>query len=225
MAIDAFYDEWAPLYRYVYSDWEASVRRQADQLHSLIQECWGRKVSTILDAACGIGTQSLGLAALGYQVTGSTLSAAEVDEAQREANHRGLQVPFSVVDMRQVAHVHSDPFDVVIACDNAVPHLLNDEDILVLNLSSQAHFLTDSRSIDPGSVFRSSIHEPQTQATQRVSSVRETGASPFAPWQFSPDFSSSSARHEKPCCSSLRAGKHSHSPPETALTLPLASIR
>ena len=40
-------------------------------LDEIIHETWGDKVSEVLDAACGIGTQSLGLAKLGYQVTAS----------------------------------------------------------------------------------------------------------------------------------------------------------
>jgi 2-polyprenyl-3-methyl-5-hydroxy-6-metoxy-1,4-benzoquinol methylase len=40
----------------------------------------GRGVN-VLDCACGIGTQSLGLAKLGYHVTGSDLSADAVRRA------------------------------------------------------------------------------------------------------------------------------------------------
>jgi ubiquinone/menaquinone biosynthesis C-methylase UbiE len=80
--------------------------------------------------ACGIGTQSLGLAGLGYRVTASDLSANEVARARREAEQRGLKIEFSVADMRAAFRHHGRPFDVVMACDNAVPHLLSDEEIL-----------------------------------------------------------------------------------------------
>jgi SAM-dependent methyltransferase len=125
-----FYDKMAPFYHLIYPDWERSIERQADQLHKIIQENWGNEVETILDVSCGIGTQVLGLAHLNYQVTGSDLSEAAVERAKQEAQKRGVEIPFSVADMRQAYSHHQEQFEVVISCDNSVPHLLNDDDIL-----------------------------------------------------------------------------------------------
>jgi 2-polyprenyl-3-methyl-5-hydroxy-6-metoxy-1,4-benzoquinol methylase len=125
-----FYDRLSPFYHLVYADWERSIERQAVQLDQIIQENWGNDVRTILDVACGIGTQALGLAGLNYQVTASDLSPAAVARAKQEAQKRGLAIPFSVADMRQAYRHHQQQFDVVISCDNAVPHLLTDADIL-----------------------------------------------------------------------------------------------
>ena len=63
-----FYAGLAPLYHLIYSDWDQSMERQATVLDSVIHEAWG-KVSTVLDVSCGIGTQAIGLAKLGYIVT------------------------------------------------------------------------------------------------------------------------------------------------------------
>jgi 2-polyprenyl-3-methyl-5-hydroxy-6-metoxy-1,4-benzoquinol methylase len=60
-------------------------------------------------------------------VTAADISAAEVERAGREAQDRGVAIRFSVADMRQAAAHHREQFDLVIACDNAVPHLLTDE--------------------------------------------------------------------------------------------------
>ena len=73
--IDAYYDRLAPYYPYLYQDWEAGVARQAAQLDTVIRECFGPRARTVLDAACGIGTQCLGLAGLGYAVSASDISA------------------------------------------------------------------------------------------------------------------------------------------------------
>ena len=130
MSVERFYDELAPLYHLIFLDWEAVIRREAEALDRVIRERWGDGRLSILDVACGIGTQALGLAALGHRVTASDLSAGAVERARREAAARGLAVRFSVADMRQAATHHREQFDLVIACDNSVAHLLTDEDLL-----------------------------------------------------------------------------------------------
>src|SRR4051812_26544130 len=104
----AAYDPFAPYYHLVYENWAASVTRQGQALDRIIRDVSGgddRAARTVLDVACGIGTQSLGLAALGYHVTASDLSGASVARAGKEATDRGLTIAFSVADMRS-AHVH-----------------------------------------------------------------------------------------------------------------------
>jgi SAM-dependent methyltransferase len=125
-----FYDQLTPFYHLVYEDWNASVRRQGEQLSSLIDTEWpGRR--KLLDVSCGIGTQAIALAKRGYLVTASDLCATEIDRARLEASKRGVNIAFSVCDMRQ-AHVHhGSGFDIVISCDNALPHLLTDQDLLI----------------------------------------------------------------------------------------------
>jgi SAM-dependent methyltransferase len=129
-AIETFYDDLAPYYHLLFSDWEASVKRHAAMLDSVIREEWGMGVREILDAACGIGTQTLGLAELGYHLTASDISSTAIGRAREEASRRGLAIDFRIADMRQLWETYQRPFDLVIACDNAIPHLLNDEDIL-----------------------------------------------------------------------------------------------
>jgi len=127
-AID-FYDALAPYYHLIYADWEASIENQSRALDAIIRSA-GLQSGSVLDAACGIGTQGLGLARLGYNVTASDLSPAAVERAQSEANRRGLSMQSSVADMRDVYAHHQRTFDVVLACDNSIPHLLSDADIL-----------------------------------------------------------------------------------------------
>lgn len=57
----------------------------------------------MLDCACGIGTQALGLAAVGYTVEGSDAAPAAVARAAREARARGLAAEFRVDDMCRLA--------------------------------------------------------------------------------------------------------------------------
>lgn len=125
-----FYNQMAPFYHMIFADWAQSIERQAVQFDQVIRENWGPEVQTILDVSCGIGTQALGLARLHYQVTASDLSEAAVERARQEAQQQGVAISFSVADMRQAYHHHQAQFDLVISCDNAVPHLLTDEDLL-----------------------------------------------------------------------------------------------
>ena len=78
-----FYDQLTPFYHLIHQDWNASVRRQGEQLSVLI-ECEWPGHRNVLDVSCGIGTQAIALAMQGYYVTGSDLSAKEIDRAQQE---------------------------------------------------------------------------------------------------------------------------------------------
>jgi SAM-dependent methyltransferase len=127
-SVKAFYDELAPLYHLVYEDWETSVGRQGRALSSLIAECWGAGSRAVLDASLGIGTQSLGLLAQGFRVTGSDLSVGAVTRARREASARRLPLASLVADFRALP-VRSRAFDVVLLCDNSLPHLDSEAEI------------------------------------------------------------------------------------------------
>jgi SAM-dependent methyltransferase len=127
--VEEFYGNLAPFYHLIYPDWEASIRRQAGHLDQLIRENWS-SARLLLDASCGIGTQALGLAALGYQVTASDISSSEVERAREEAGKRDLTVEFQVCDMRGLPGDFGRRFDVVLSCDNSLPHLLSEEEIV-----------------------------------------------------------------------------------------------
>ena len=62
-----FYNQLAPYCKYVYQDWDASVTRQAKILVEEIREYAKTATKTLLDASCGIGTQSIDFARLGYE--------------------------------------------------------------------------------------------------------------------------------------------------------------
>src|SRR6185503_16879543 len=131
MTVENFYDEIAPFYHLIFGEWESGIARQATALDSIIREFWGAGITTIVDLACGIGTQTIGLAQLGYEITASDLSPSAIERARREIAARSLVVGLSVADMREASAHHQKQFDLVIACDNAVPHLLTDEELLI----------------------------------------------------------------------------------------------
>lgn len=124
-----FYDRLTPLYHLLFQDWEASLVRQGQALAALIASEWpGRR--KLLDVTCGIGTQAIALALRDFDVTASDLSAREIERAALEARQRGVQIALSVCDVREAHAHHGSGFDVVLSCDNSLPHLLTDQDLL-----------------------------------------------------------------------------------------------
>lgn len=121
MSVRAFYDALAPRYHLIYADWEASIARQGDALATHIGERWP-EAREVLDVAVGVGTQALGLAARGYTVTGSDISPMAVRRAVTEAGRRDAHLPCVAADFR-VLPVRAAATDVLIACDNSLPHL------------------------------------------------------------------------------------------------------
>lgn len=51
--------------------------------------------------------------------------------AGKEAAARGLDISFNIIDMRELSKKYDLAFDIVIAADNSIPHLLTDEDVLL----------------------------------------------------------------------------------------------
>src|SRR5690606_37755658 len=71
----------------------------------------------------------IGLARLGHDVRGTDLSGAAVMRARREAERLGARLRIGVADMRSLSGYVAGPFEVVCALDNALPHLLTDDEL------------------------------------------------------------------------------------------------
>jgi glycine/sarcosine N-methyltransferase len=124
---DSFYDELAESFHLLFDDWNAAIARQGEVIAKQLPGPATAK--RVLDCACGIGTQALGLAMLGFVVEGSDLSPTSIDRARREATARGLKAEFRIDDMRSLSTAPINAYDAVIAMDNAVPHLESDAEI------------------------------------------------------------------------------------------------
>ena len=117
-----FYDDLSTGYHHLYPDWQAAINEQGRALHDVLTRCQGPGPHRVLDAAAGIGTQLLGLVALGHRVCGNDVSARAISRARGEATARGVTAAFTVADMRSLPYSdHS--FDAVVCADNAVAHL------------------------------------------------------------------------------------------------------
>ena len=147
-----FYNNMASQYDKLFLDWDTSVEEQAVILDRIFRKQGFDSSDHILDCACGIGTQTLGLASLGYQVTASDISDGELAEAKERADRKGLSVRFERADFCKLSDIFSEQFDIVIAMDNALPHMMTAEE-----LASAVNSMTDR--IRPGGLFAASIRD------------------------------------------------------------------
>jgi glycine/sarcosine N-methyltransferase len=149
----SFYEPLADHYHLIFDDWDQAIERQAGILNRLLAAQGCGHPLKILDCACGIGTQALGLASIGHRVVASDLSRAAVNRARREAERRGFDISFHVSDMSSLTEIADRDFDVVVALDNALPHLSTEQLVCALKaagskLKSNGSFFASIRDYD-----------------------------------------------------------------------------
>lgn len=150
--IQTFYDHLATQYDKLFLDWDATTREQAEILNAIFVEHGFDITSPVLDCACGIGTQAIGLAALGYVVTASDISDGELAEGRKRAAERQVKIRFEHADFCALWETFSDRFDIVICMDNALPHMLSKA-----ALEAAVHSIVDR--LTAGGMFVASIRD------------------------------------------------------------------
>lgn len=147
-----FYDNLSSHYDKLFLDWQSATQEQALILNNIFENNGFDKSARILDCACGIGTQAIGLAALGYQVTGSDISDGELTEAKERALKNNVKIRFEHADFCALSVTFSEKFDIVIAMDNALPHMLSKSAL-------EAAVKSIIGQIMPGGMFVASIRD------------------------------------------------------------------
>ena len=87
----------------------------------------GIQPSSLLDVACGEGSFAVGMAKLGYEVTGMDQSQRMIDLANDRAHKEGVDVRFHVEDMRTIPYRRE--FDLVTCFFDSLNYLLNIRDL------------------------------------------------------------------------------------------------
>ncbi len=173
-SVMSFYDALAADYHLLWADWHEAVRRHGEVLDGLLRERLGEGPFSVLDCCCGIGTQTIGLALRGHRLQARDLSPQAVARAEREAAAFGVSVSFGVADVRTLADQLPGVFDAVIACDNALPHLLTDDGLLrgVRGMAAK---------LRPGGVLLASIrdYDALVRERPRATPVRLHEGPPF----------------------------------------------
>lgn len=157
-----FYDGLGPLYHDNMGwDWDSVMRDEGTLLSRFLgQHATGDEPYAILDCACGIGTQAIGLALHGHRVQGTDLSPVSVNCARSEAARLGVDIDFEVADFRELDETVADSFDVVMACDNSIAHCLGDEDLTRALASMKAR-------LAPGGVLLLSVRDYDALAEEK----------------------------------------------------------
>lgn len=176
--IQTFYDNLASQYDKLFQDWNAATKEQSLILEQLFKDNGYDKKCEILDCACGIGTQAIGLAALKYNVTASDISDAELKEAKSRAIKNSVNICFEHSDFRALSETFSQKFDIIIAMDNALPHMLTKSDLetavksIANQLASGGMFVASIRDYDALLADKPPYSPPYIHSTengQRVS--------------------------------------------------------
>ncbi len=147
-----FYDQLAPFYHLLYGDWEQAIARQGRALAGLLEELGVMPGDRVLDAASGIGTQAIGLINAGYEVIASDISPGAIARLKAELSRREMTAEVHVDDLRELGRTPKESVSAVIACDNSIPHLLSDAEIL-------AAFQNCYRCLCPGGVAIFSVRD------------------------------------------------------------------
>ncbi len=161
VAIATLYDDIAAIYADYYEDYNEAIRKQGADLAKVIQTQGIYNNAKILDCSCGIGTQAIGLALEGFNVSGCDISPGSIKKAEENAKSKFVDIPFKTVDMRFLSKIYNERFSVVLSCGNSIAHLLTDEDL-------KFFFESVKKTIEPGGIFLVAL-------TDHEKNIREEG--------------------------------------------------
>ncbi len=182
-----FYNNLATKYDKLFLDWQGTTREQAEILDKIFKSSGFDHTAKVLDCACGIGTQAIGIAALGYNVTASDISDGELVEAEKRALENKVDIGFKNADFCALVNTFTEKFDIIIAMDNALPHMLTSEDLesaiksIVNQLKVDGIFVASIRDYDSILMDKPSYSPPyihKNDKGQRVS---------FQTWEWKDD--------------------------------------
>lgn len=89
-------------------------------------------IKTVLDCSIGSGNLTLGLAELGYEVTGSDLSETMLKRCREKAEERGIKVELYHSDFREADKNVPGTYDCVMSTGNSLPYVSNEDVVKTL---------------------------------------------------------------------------------------------
>jgi len=116
---------------------------EAKQIDTLLKK-YGEKIEKIMNCGCGTGKHDIELSKLGYQCSGIDMSRMMVDIAIENARQEGLQINFSVADIR--SYEPAERYDAVISMFHVMSYQNSNDDIV-------AAFRTARKALDKNGLF------------------------------------------------------------------------
>jgi len=119
------YDEFSTDYdRFV--DWEG---RLAAEMPFILEQLRAMDARRVLDVACGTGMHAIALAAHGFDVVGTDVSGAMIEQSRANAEQAGVAVQFEVAGFGELAPTLVEgtgqrSFDALLCLGNSLPHVL-----------------------------------------------------------------------------------------------------
>jgi SAM-dependent methyltransferase len=124
-----FFDQHAPKYMQ-----EVFTRNTDAEIEFIFDELALPSGRRILDVGCGTGRHSIGLAKLGFQITGIDISSGMLAEARKSAAEAGVDVHWIQADVKKMKF--DEDFDAAIClCEGAFGLIGTSEDILTHEVS------------------------------------------------------------------------------------------
>lgn len=110
-----------------------------------------KEIHTLLDCSFGTGNLTFPLAELGYQVSGSDISAGMLQKAGEKAAAKGFSIELVPCDFREVSAHFNRQFDCVMSTGNALAHVDNEGVVKTVHemdrcLKPGGYFYFDSRN-------------------------------------------------------------------------------
>jgi ubiquinone/menaquinone biosynthesis C-methylase UbiE len=115
-----FVDKWDDLI-----NWD---KRQEAEDRFFERALASRGARKVLDAATGTGFHSVMLKEAGFDVTAVDGAAEMLDQAERNAQRRGLNIPFVHSDWSKLGSVLHEKYDAVVCLGSSFPHLFLEQE-------------------------------------------------------------------------------------------------
>lgn len=92
-----------------------------------------KNIHSVLDCSFGTGCLTFPLVELGYQVSGSDISAPMLKRAAEKAEMKGVEVELKQCDFRELSNCFTQRFDCVMSTGNALAHVANTDVLKALH--------------------------------------------------------------------------------------------
>jgi len=189
---ETFYDNLAEAYRYIFPDWLGSVARQGEELDKFLEALGFLPANhTLYDCTCGIGTQTFGLASRGWKVHATDLSPKSVDLAREYSGEFDMifAPTFGVADLLQSPDSPTQ-YDVVMAMDNAIPHLMTDTDLITGLTTMRDHTADNGLMMMSIRDYDALMENPPKSTLPSVHESEQGKRMIFQVWDWADDLSS-----------------------------------